>query len=589
MSRGRACGPSAYGGHILDSKQSLIPRLFLAGFVVMFSHVAFGQDGFVQQRPKVISLPSAENVKELYVAIMGEVIKPGTYHLDSTSLKLQSVVQRAGGLTSEASPTIRVVRQGRVTQKEVYSDHVSTPVFPGDLLVVEAKPSLSKHSNQFTFNNEPSMIHARYEERSDAAGVQIALVNLVDYPLVLKLHPDDASAVNIVERLGQPIELLANTYIITPDKFPRSTSEEAKHAIRLAQGSVMVFDRDRVNRNRLPSSLPQPIESEIAMGAQPGLIGSPWGQSPELRNLGQRVASGSPEANEFREQFERRMSLPSSETSSDSSAPEINENQVEVTPSNRASKPRIANLPFTGTPRIKTSSSSASQSDQPTSDSIPQPDDSANESSLPSLAMENEPSPGSSAFSGIQLFILIVVVSTLVAGALLLRRVLESNSVNHDARKTSIPEAAASELPSVIGDNQTQSRSLLERLIKNELPISIESIAFPAELILQGKIAAQPILRVDGPQSILKQNGPHFGSSTRSAGASILSGTIAQVDSPEAGAVRRPHFIDNERQKSSIAAASSPVQQDVSAGASDDQQTAPLAKALFQLEQGGRS
>ena len=347
----------------------------------MFSHVAFGQDETAAQRPKVISFPSAANVKELYVAIMGEVVKPGTYHVDPTSLKLQSIVQRAGGLTSDASPTIRVIRQGQPTHKEVYSDRASTPLFPGDLLIVDPKPSGTRAASQSSFANVPTTIHASYEERPSGVGVQIALVNVVDYPLVVRLRPDDANAVNIVERLGQPLELMSNTYVITPDTFPRSSSETAKRAIRLAQGTVMVFDRNRVNRSSLPTTLPKPIESEIAMGAQAGLIGSSWGQSPELRNLGHRMALENAQSIDSNDPYQRRTPQDPAETSSGTTGQSVNEYDSEAAPSIGYKKPRIANLPFNAAPRVTNSSTVNTQADQSANESIPQPDDSASDAS----------------------------------------------------------------------------------------------------------------------------------------------------------------------------------------------------------------
>ena len=181
-----------------------------------------------------------------------------------------------------------------------------------------------------------------------------------------------------------------------------------------------------------------------------------------------------------------------------------------------------------------------------------------------------------------------VIVGTLIGGALLIRRLLESRSID----LTSLPPSNAGD---TVPQRQTvdtfqlaQSKSLLERLIKHELPISVESVEFPAMLVLQGRIAQKPILRVDGPQSILKQNGPHFGPSDRKADDTVLNETIAQLDAPEVAAVRRPHFIDSERHKV-VTPATTSADQNAGIVQNDDSVKAPLAKALFQLEQGGHS
>ena len=356
----------------------------------------------------------------------------------------------------------------------------------------------------------------------------------------------------------------------------------------------MVFDRGRVNRSRIPQTLPKPIESYIALGAQSGLIGSPQGQSPELRNLGQRMRpsdSGS-ETVDFRAQFERHLGSESAQSPPSDLGQPVGDGNREVPAPIRSTKSRIATLPFTGAPRIANSSTIDSQSDRTRNESIPLPDDSADETSLiataPPLSLEEPATAPPASFSITQLLILFLMMGMLTGAALLTRRVLESRTTDIRPIQMSIPADDVAPVPTENIGEPIVAKTQLERLIKNELPITFEAVEFPGELTLQGRIAERPIPRVDGAQSILKQNGPHFGSKDRSTGDHSLQQAITQLDSAETVSVRRPHFIDAEKQKVASRASVSIERTEIHVSESEDHSNAPLAKALFQLEQGGR-
>lgn len=64
--------------------------------------------------------------KNFYAAVMGEVERPGTYLLDQTSLTLHNLVRCAQGFRDNASMAIRVIRRGRFSQIEIFSDKSDT-------------------------------------------------------------------------------------------------------------------------------------------------------------------------------------------------------------------------------------------------------------------------------------------------------------------------------------------------------------------------------------------------------------------------------------------------------------------------------
>lgn len=270
----------------------MLPRRsrILSAFIVCaltYAVPAPAQDSGERAPGKVVSYAEADNVHELYVGIMGEVDTPGTFRLGSKSLKLHRVIQCAHGFTRDASKAIRLVRMGRVRQTEIFSESADSPLLPGDLLIVESKrlTTLPRNSSDPS-TRDAQTIRANYHEGTIRSGIQIALLNVLDYPLVLRLRPDQANAAYLVQALGQPISLLATTRVITPDVPRRQTSDAAKRAAQMEDGSVIVFEPGKVKRNRLPVTLPNPLDTDLLLGSQPGLMTTRIRNSHELRNLG---------------------------------------------------------------------------------------------------------------------------------------------------------------------------------------------------------------------------------------------------------------------------------------------------------------
>ena len=252
-------------------------RVFRLLFAVLMMSAALSSNSVTAQEvtstsAKVVSFPAANSVNELYVSIMGEVERPGTFRLTPTTLKLHSVVRCAHGFTANASSAIRIIRRGRASQTEIFSDKVDSPVLPGDLLLVESKKSNPPDRNYSDVSaGRGRVTRADYSDASRRAFIQVALLNVVDYPLVLRLHPDEANASYLVQALGQQSALLANTHVITPDVPRRQSSEAAKKAVQLQDGSIVVFEPGKIKKHRLPALLPTPIDRETALASQFGL------------------------------------------------------------------------------------------------------------------------------------------------------------------------------------------------------------------------------------------------------------------------------------------------------------------------------
>lgn len=182
-----------------------------------------------------------------YFGVMGDVPAPGVYEWLEKNPLLIDVVQRAGGLKETASGNIRIVRNGRGGQLAFYSPQLDFRLLPGDVVIAEAAPG---------------------SPRSPDAPVQLAFLDLLDQPVVLKLRPHHANVRAIVALLNQPPEVAESVRVLTSNPRP---DRAAATSDSLRTGSVLVFSRLDLRPDRIPNNLPQPrrFDSELATGERP--------------------------------------------------------------------------------------------------------------------------------------------------------------------------------------------------------------------------------------------------------------------------------------------------------------------------------
>jgi len=324
---------------------------------------------------KVITWQSPESAREIFVGILGEVGKPGVHRLDAQSLTLHAVLRRAGGLKGEASGTIRIVRGDRVVQRGFFSPQVDVPLQPNDLVIIESK--LQQAAVSRTYESDPNVRAAlgvdTPRKSSEDPGVWLAFLNVLDRPVIVKVKHEEASAIQLVQKLDQPMELAQAVRVISPDRLQSQATSQPVQA-PITDGSVLVFPPRAINRSRLPA-LPPAIESGIAIGAFPSLIGGRAGQSPELRNVGQLpplMARQPQESNTATSPttMMEQATIPTPPPSITPLPPPASGRQIETfAPPMQmpvaSSLPRIANVPFSGVPRVSSSSSVKSISTEP--------------------------------------------------------------------------------------------------------------------------------------------------------------------------------------------------------------------------------
>lgn len=601
---------------------------------------------------KVITWQPATAADEVYAGILGEIAKPGVYRLEANGLSLQNVIRRAGGLTDEASGTIRIVRQDRIVESFFFNPQANIALLAGDLLVIESKRTQAAVSKLYETDPRLRAMYAQSSagdrvDKPSGAGVQVAFVNVLERPVIVKLKYENARVGHVVQMLDQPIELAQAVRVIGPDRLLSQNAAPQPIDASLADGTVLVFPRNSINRSKLPS-LPVPYESEIATGAGPAIIGG----SPELRNVGKLPFLG--------QQFEQpaRFSPPPAtmEPVTLPAAPAVSQplptatEKLEIPQAIQAplvsSPPRIATIPFNGERRISSSSRRLpsapdrepaavaeprrtvihdSFDESESFDSKSDSETKAKEADDPFLDEEAESSPsGKSSSLSLSLMFGVLAISGLLIGVALLARrhfdrrqshtpgiLDEIDAVLHqraakpivtspsnpavESAPIAVPERPATESERTGGP---LASNWFNQLLKNQLPIRHEKSEFSAGIALQGRLVPQPVYRVDTPAEPLSE-GPHFSASAIAPNVEAISTTserkvdlvVENVEAAHDSQPSKPHFLKRRPGENTIAAAAahaarSTVGSEAAPPPDLKHSTTPVADALRHLHGG---
>src|SRR5579864_1110199 len=125
-------------------RHSLICRLsLLAGILFGTSHPATTALAG-ESRARVSQTTQGDT--QPYVAIMGQIGRPGVFELAGPLPQLAEFLNLAGGITPNASGSIRLIRGGRSSQYFL-SPKLSLQLIPDDLIIVESKQFVAGRQN----------------------------------------------------------------------------------------------------------------------------------------------------------------------------------------------------------------------------------------------------------------------------------------------------------------------------------------------------------------------------------------------------------------------------------------------------------
>lgn len=253
-----------------------------------------------------------------YVAVMGQIARPGVYELPAALPQLAEFLNFAGGLTPNASGSLRVIRQGRSSQFFL-SARLSLQLLPDDLIIVESKQFVAGRQNGKTSAANGWQRNASTMSAAPPI-VQIGLVNLISRPVILDIPGEQVNLAQVLSLLHQPVAGNAEVTVIKPGSGVQNVSLEQAYETALATGMVLVFDPVTVNSGVLPR-LPNTIRA--GDNAEPAVTGASAGSDPPQTTVSATdLASGAQPAGHEALPVPQETLPVSSDTSNAASKPE---------------------------------------------------------------------------------------------------------------------------------------------------------------------------------------------------------------------------------------------------------------------------
>ncbi|MCC7420658.1 MAG: hypothetical protein IT428_10265 [Planctomycetaceae bacterium] len=315
-----------------------------------------------------------------YIGVLGAVPSRKVFEFNSPNPDIKEVLQAAGGVTEKANGNVRIVSGGKPGQQVFLTPNTRLALRSGDVLIVDgAEPPRSN-------------IHLA-SASSNPATIPVALINVMDRPVVMALRMEDASVNKIVGLLNQEPEV-ANSVKIIPTSRTRSANPGDFMSDRdatLNPGTVLVFNRSELDLARIPKTLPPAVAVDVASPLPAELHASPIPSAPPASN--DSAPAGRPELT---------MTPPAAIESNGPSLLEAEQpfgdplaratrNTVEVAEAPRATLPRSNPLPRSSPPRTANSLTGA----EPRLQSNPPLETPRSEISAPQTMPRATPSQGS--------------------------------------------------------------------------------------------------------------------------------------------------------------------------------------------------
>ena len=192
-----------------------------------------------------------------------------------------SIKFNSGGYQATTS-SMRVFREGRI----VSPLQADSSLLSGDVLIVESKQRRAAVNGAFNPEPQAYRVQPTAATSSDSDGVHVAFLNLLETPVVVKLRPENAQIEQIVQMLGQPIELSPSVTVLNSERVSRVDSDPSLSHSRVSDGSILIFPQRGVDRTRFPP-FPQPFALEIETDAIAEANADPRKQSIELPKVRQ--------------------------------------------------------------------------------------------------------------------------------------------------------------------------------------------------------------------------------------------------------------------------------------------------------------
>jgi|GEM_PF-5523113 len=434
-------------------------RFFLVWTVLPFlftETLALGEQKSLTPDPATVAY--GKKLKCYYGAI-GFVEKKGVFEFSAPCANLEELVQRAGGLSKNATGNLKIVHADGTESHTFYSPALQQKLLPNDILVVEGIFDHSERERQgIPLQNR----------------IRIGLINLVDRPVILKVRRDLTSVDRLLKYLHQPPELVGSLRTVQPTGSPLQKTKTAKQF--LVDGSIIVFAPGSTNKEEIPFHA----------------VFEPMSVAQVPANLMQRT-------NHVRNS---RFSRSAKSRMSNSKDSDVSSAQFDLQPtSSKSDRHRVTNL----SPGWATESTSSHQADEESKAelaAIARVDDGNSEdtsstsqtiAAIDSIQLDEDQSTGDHSTSrwkqklASPMFVTILSILGLVVlfSGFLLRSIFRTSQAVEQTRL-----------------KKTRQRNYLKSLIEDDIPIVSLEVQHPGNFKLFDKAKGEKYLRIDAAHQI---------------------------------------------------------------------------------------
>ncbi|WP_417384733.1 hypothetical protein [Gimesia sp.] len=534
--------------------------------LIVFLFTGTYQDARAQTIVREIGLPQEQVRQTAVVGLLGEFNRCAAYELSNEELQLSQVVSGAGGLTTDSSGVIRVIRGGRSSQDLFFNSDIDFPLMHGDVLI-----ALKSSSNVMNVSFSTPAQTAQLQQPRNSELIQIAILNLLDRPVVFGVRPEIADLAGILKCLRQPLEQyaqLAESIQIIPPYRSRGNSDfkSRKLTSRFPSGTVIVLKSPQVlNLSMVPQSLPAPRRLCPTQSTNP----NPFMETSTPGTLEKSVSPVGEEAPELQKVTHPEETSQPSEDSSlkvETNPPLLRGPMLQQTAASLAEIPNPVK-PHSEDHKTDILNDNTDEKSQLLADSSSVPDLDLKAAPAPPVESidrrldedlskyeEIDTSAESSFWPPGTAYILLAGIAFLLWKYL--HRKPRKQQVNAELEQTDQDEHST-----IITQWETlpplPEKSLLEQILENQIPVIDETPQIPTQAFIYGRHQSRA-LRVDKAEPTLK--GPHFNQKSRRDSKTpeqpefSSAGTVIAPEKPQGKKTRSPAFrFDRSHQNTSKA------------------------------------
>jgi len=458
-------------------------------------------------------LPQTQLQRTAVIGLLGEFVQCAAYEVANPEHDLDKLISQAHGLTPQFSGTIRVIRDGRISQDLLYSKHTKFSLMDGDVLIALPMPT-----NVVNVSTQRNGAPGNQQQNSPEL-IQIAILNLLDRPVVFGVPLEMADLAGILHSLRQPLEkypqIAQSIKVIHPERNRNYSNFKTNQLTsKFASGTVLVLNSHKsIDLSLVPHSLPIPRRLKSTLASIP---------ESHLKTTTPRTENGNHSLQKVI--HPEKISLPANEQSPKDEKGQLRLNgpllqqtaaHLPLVPQDKTSQPeaKADNQHIEHESQIRNSSTPSSVPDMKLKAAPAPPKESVQELDDVDLNNIEEMENASTPFIPQWSYYLFLAIIAGVAWKHLSKRSRAHHNPNENHQKQlSRPSSSRKS-----EDNSTiitewnslppmPKKSLLEQILENKIPVIEETPQIPTQAYIYGRHQSKST-RVDQQETL---KGPHY-------------------------------------------------------------------------------